>query len=158
VQIERDSFPRYYADFASLTVLLNPPTHAQTDMESIIHVYELSTTMNWLVLDEDEERQIGTKITYKIKKKVFCYNWLEKEKFKHWLAPVKENKNLCKCICCNKSLTCGKTELQKHEKSLIHQKNSKLTKSTQKLNVLFGKAIKEKTEQMKKEKRIKTLK
>jgi len=116
VQIEKDSLPQYYADFAYLTVL-NPPTRAQTDTRSIIHVYELSTTIN---IEEDKKRQIGTKITYKTKKKVFCYNWLEKEEFKHWLAPVKENKNLCKCICCNETLTCGKTELQKHEKSLIH--------------------------------------
>lgn len=107
--------------------------------------------------EEDEERLIETKITYNTnyKKKNFSYKWLEKEEFRHWLAPVKENKNLCKCICCNKTITCGKTELQKHEKSLFHQRNFKSTKSTKKLNVLFEKATKEKDEQMEKEKQIK---
>lgn len=62
---------------------------------------------------EDGKKQIGAKITYKTKKKVFSYNWLKKEEFKHWLVPVKENKNLCKCICCSKTLTCGKCKNMK---------------------------------------------
>ncbi|KAK9736931.1 hypothetical protein QE152_g11165 [Popillia japonica] len=89
------------------------------------------------------------------KKKVFCFNLLKNEDFKNWVVPIPNSKNLCKCSACGKTLSCGKSELQKHASSFKHQKNIKLKASNKTLTALMTKANNEKAEQLKHEKAVK---
>lgn len=95
------------------------------------------------------------KAVYKTKQKVFCYDWLNDPKFKEWLQPVKDNKHLCKCAACDKTLTCGRSEIEKHSKGIVHQKRVKLVKSSAKIDCLFDKATSEKKERQKFETTVK---
>lgn len=103
----------------------------------------------------NEDRIGGEKVKYKTKKKVFSATWLEDDKFKHWVVPVSGNKNLCKCTACKKTIVCGKSELLKHSKSLTHQKNIKLIKSTSKIDTLFHNATSQKLKQINFEQSVK---
>lgn len=56
---------------------------------------------------------------------MFRQEWLNNEDFKYWLKEIPNNKLKCKCIACNIILSCGKSELEKHNKGKKHSDNVK---------------------------------
>lgn len=64
--------------------------------------------------------------------------------FRQWVEPVKDSKNKYKCNACNKVVVCGKSELQKHARSNLHQNNINKIKGNQKLDSLFKPSVSQK--------------
>ena len=61
-------------------------------------------------------------------KKVFQRKWLLMSEFKGWLAPVKNDVNSAKCMACGVNVRAGKSELEKHAKTKLHEKAVKAFK------------------------------
>jgi hypothetical protein len=84
--------------------------------------------------DASDSTPVAKRPKYAAKPKVFCNKWLEMDEFKGWLKPVPTDKYKLKCDCCNKIITCGKTQLKRHAESKIHLQNAKKLKQNQKLD------------------------
>lgn len=59
------------------------------------------------------------------KRKVFQEKWLEEPIFKEWLEKVNGNIHKCRCNVCNTTFVCGKSELEKHQKTEKHLEGMK---------------------------------
>lgn len=63
---------------------------------------------------------------------------MEIDLFKNWLAEVLNDQTKAKCKACNTLMSCGKSELEKHNEGKKHQHNIKSLKGTSKLITLFS--------------------
>ncbi|XP_066592981.1 protein FAM200A-like [Prorops nasuta] len=58
-------------------------------------------------------------------KKIFQHHWYDKHpSWRKWLKEITEDKYKCYCLFCEKSLCSGYSEIQKHESSVLHQRNT----------------------------------
>ncbi|XP_067642587.1 proteoglycan 4-like isoform X2 [Eurosta solidaginis] len=58
--------------------------------------------------------------------KRFKNSWLREDCFKNWLQPVDSSRFQAKCTVCDKVLSCGKSELKKHSKTLWHRRREQM--------------------------------
>jgi len=64
------------------------------------------------------------KLKKRVQTKLFCQEWLQVEEYKHWLRNVISDPTKFKCIAYNSILTCGKSELTKHNLGPKHTRKS----------------------------------
>lgn len=69
----------------------------------------------------------------------FSSKWKEEFKDATWLTNVEDDKYKAKCLACNKILSAGKRELQKHMNTALHKKNIKSQKTTRNIDNIFVK-------------------
>lgn len=77
----------------------------------------------------DSDSENGPSASKKLKvwrKQKFNHDWLQLAEFNSWLRAVPEDEYSCRCVACNCTLSCGKSELQKHSKGKKHLNKVKL--------------------------------
>lgn len=72
--------------------------------------------------DNDSSIPIKKKAKPKWRHQAFCPRWKKEFKDVAWFANVEDDKYKVKCLACNKILSAGKSEIQKHEYSSLSKK------------------------------------
>lgn len=71
------------------------------------------------------------------RKQKFNESWLLLDEFKGWLQAIPSDSYSCRCVSCDCSLTCGKSELIKHSKGKKHVQKLKLISKNKNLTEFF---------------------
>lgn len=82
-----------------------------------------------------------------VHQQLFRSEWLQLNEFKNWLQSDPKDATKCRCVACNVSLRCGKSELDKHSMGIKHQSNLKSLRGTLSLTSMV-RTIDEKSEKL----------